>query len=74
MGVSRLPGFYGQIDTCACSGYQALLPRREGPGDEAMHHQHAEGGSGLVLVLVMQYIQRCGGSGLVNETRLGHGF
>ena len=31
--------FYGEIyeqfDTCANSGYQALLPHREGPGDEA---------------------------------------
>ena len=35
MEVSRLPYFYGPIDACACSGYWALLPRREGPGDEA---------------------------------------
>ena len=35
MGVSRLPDFYGLIDACVCSGYQALLPCREGPGDEA---------------------------------------
>ena len=32
MGVSRL---HGPIDACACSGYQVLVPRREGPGDEA---------------------------------------
>ena len=35
MEVSQLPCFYGPIDAYACSGYQALLPRREGPGDEA---------------------------------------
>ena len=35
MGVSRLPGFYGPIDVYAYSGYQALSPYREGPGDEA---------------------------------------
>ncbi len=29
---------------------------------DVLHHQHAE--------LVMQYIQRCGGSGLVHETRI----
>ena len=36
MKVSQLPGFYGPIDACTCSGYQALLPHREEPGDEAM--------------------------------------
>ena len=28
-GVSRLSGYYGPIDTFACSGYQALLLHRE---------------------------------------------
>ena len=34
-GVYRLPGFYDPTDTCACSGYQALLPCREGSEDKA---------------------------------------
>ena len=32
MGVSQLLGL---TEACANSGYQALLPRREGPGVEA---------------------------------------
>ena len=38
MGVSRLPGFYGPIDACTNSGYQALFLAHKGPGDEAMHY------------------------------------
>ena len=34
MGVYRLPGFYAPVDACTCSGYQALLPCREGPRDK----------------------------------------
>ena len=26
---------HGPIDACTCSGYQALLPHRQGHGDEA---------------------------------------
>ena len=48
----QLPGFYGPIDACACSGYQALLPHREGPGEEASSQI---AGLGLVLWLGYSY-------------------
>ena len=36
MGICMydVPRFWVQMDTCAVGVYQALLPRREGPGDE----------------------------------------
>ena len=34
-GSISITRFLWSIDACSCSGYQALLPRREGPGDEA---------------------------------------
>ena len=36
MGIYDVPRFWVQTGACAVGVYQALFPRREGPGDEAI--------------------------------------
>ena len=37
MGIYDVPRFWEQTGACTVGVYQALLPRREGPGDKAKH-------------------------------------
>ena len=60
MGVSLLPGFYGLIDACTCSRYQALSPMQGG----AWINLHACArskiiGSVVFIVVVSTKITNC---------------
>ena len=70
-GYLDYQGFYGPIDTCANSGYQALFLARKGPGDEATSISNPESLK-LVLVTPLIFFQSILVGGLIKVSQLPH--